>query len=532
MRAVVQQMRGRRAPWKVTTLVASLLVNDVAARADDPTVTSGACVAEMPAMTVVPGASGPVAPQTTVVYTVTVTNNDQGDCNGRSFLFLKGAAPPEVSSFVAPTRALVAPGASARFALAVTATTSAAPGVYRLPLSVLDVTSQARLDAEVEYDLAPASGCFVRPDRELLVRDLSVVEDAVRTSPGGAWTFGALMARLAPPATAPAALVEELLRTWLTDQTINGLRVAARPSMAPFLLARWPRAADGSLDLARSPLRLLAIVNRLDQRSLPGGRAAQARFVFGVLDPIGGPAPFTVILEYELPAAEPRDVFAWAHAWHRLGALPFPSDEYNAALERLTERFTDPRGPRGRFATIVRTNEAALDLIWEMRQFRLSRASGLLEPVPVTETPDSRFMEDTAPVADFVNAESAAIRAGRYMVPLVFEGAPFRGGSSLNSLGAWIAPGIVDPEARHLFSLNTCNGCHGASETGTEFLHVGPRAEGSMAGLSGFLQGIALADAVTGELRTFNDLQRRKADLEGLVCAGGGNVFEEIHRAH
>jgi hypothetical protein len=114
----------------------------------------------------------------------------------------------------------------------------------------------------------------------------------------------------------------------------------------------------------------------------------------------------------------------------------------------------------------------------------------------------------------------------------VFEGFPFQAGSSFNVLEAWRAPGIANPEARHLFSLGTCNGCHGFGETGTEFLHVSPRAPGAPSGLSGFLRGLALADPVTGEIRTFNDLQRRKLDLERLVCACAGNVGEGAHRIH
>jgi hypothetical protein len=486
---------------------------------------------------------GPFDPQTTAVFDVVVTNHDAGGCDPRRMLFIPGAAPPGFTVLVAPTGAVAGPGGSASFALAVTGTTTAAAGTYRIPFRV-DAGSGQGLAGEVTYQLAPPGACLARPDRELLINDVSVVDDPVRTVSGGptvdrragAWTFGRLMQEMAPASVPPGAFVEDFLRSWLSDQSIGGFTVAARPAMAPFLLDRWPRDAGGLLDLQRAPLRLLAIVNRMDVRSLARGDAGQGRFVFGVIDPAGRPAPFTVILEYDLPAACSGDVVAWARAWHALGSLPFPSETYNSALQALTERFTsrgsDPRRPNGSALRTARTDEAALDFVWELRQFGLSDGDGLLEPQPVDLTPDIGFQVGSPLFADFVNENEQAILADRYVVPPAFEGMPFQAGSSFNVLEAWRAPGIANPEARHLFSLGTCNGCHGMGETGTEFLHVSPRAPGAPSGLSGFLKGLAVADPVTGEIRTFNDLQRRKADLEQLVCACTGNVAEGAHRIH
>ncbi|WP_437515627.1 hypothetical protein [Sorangium sp. So ce1099] len=117
-----------------------------------------------------------------------------------------------------------------------------------------------------------------------------------------------------------------------------------------------------------------------------------------------------------------------------------------------------------------------------------------------------------------MNANEAAIIAERHTFPETFQGSPFLGGASLNNLTAWIAPGSASNEARHKFSLNTCNGCHGAAETGTAFLHVFPREPGVEASLSGFLTGTSIPDPVTGEPRAFNDLGRRNQDLRALVC--------------
>src|SRR5262249_26087593 len=183
-----------------------------------------------------------------------------------------------------PSSAIVGPGQSARFALAVTGTTGAAPGPRAIPFQVVDTTSGLALGAEASYDLAAPRGCFVRPELELVVRDVSVVEDPARTSGQGAWTFAHLAGELAPAGVPPGAFVEAFLRTWLADQTVNGLPVRARPTMQPFALDPWPRDASGLLDLTRAPVRLLAIVDRVDLRDLGAGSAGEGRFVFGLLD--------------------------------------------------------------------------------------------------------------------------------------------------------------------------------------------------------------------------------------------------------
>jgi hypothetical protein len=380
------------------------------------------------------------------------------------------------------------------------------------------------------------SGCFVRTGRELLVRDLSVVEDPTRTTftgPAadprtGAWTFGRLLEQMAPtPADAPA-MAEQMFRTWLTDQTLNGFSLPARTEMQRLVLSRWPRTASGALDLAQAPLRLLAIVNRIDLRDLAKGQAGEGRFVFGVVGD-GFPQQFTVILEYRLPASTTDDVLAWANQWHALSTLPFPSESYNAALQALTTRFAgrnaEPGRPNGSALGQLRTNEIALNSPWELRQFKLSTATGMLVPTPVELTPDGSFFEDSPRIADFVNQNEAAILVERHVVPESFQGAPFLAGSSFNDLRAWRSSGITNPEARFRFSLNTCNGCHASEETGTTFLHIDNRFPGSESTVSGFMSGITIPDPVTGTPRTLNDLGRRNADLKAVVCGGTASTL-------
>ena len=101
-------------------------------------------------------------------------------------------------------------------------------------------------------------------------------------------------------------------------------------------------------------------------------------------------------------------------------------------------------------------------------------------------------------------------------MPEAFEGERFLGGAVFNDIDFWEAPG-VESEARHKFSLNTCNGCHGA-ETGSAFLQIFPRFAGEQSQLAGFQTGITVSDPITGEPRRLTELARRRTLLESVVC--------------
>jgi hypothetical protein len=258
-------------------------------------------------------------------------------------------------------------------------------------------------------------------------------------------------------------------------------------------------------------------------RKLNQGKAGEGRFVFSVLDPSGF-SPFlpgfTLIVEYNLPATTDADVLTWANRWHDLGTHPFPSEEYNTALQAVTDLFAGanlvPGQPNGSALAQLRTNEIALSFQWELREFHLSPTTGFFQEAGDALTPDLS-LNGTPTLADFVNQNEAAILNQLHTVPATFEGQPFQAGSSINPLIFWTAPGIKNNDARQLFSLNTCNGCHGP-ETGTGFLQIAPRFPGQVSQLSGFLTGITVSDPVSGVPRTFADLQARKQDLTQLVC--------------
>jgi hypothetical protein len=386
------------------------------------------------------------------------------------------------------------------------------------PVGRYDCDGNAANGCESTYACSPTT-CTISRSAELAITALSVVEDPVRTAPGGAWSFGTLMKAMAGDQD-PSATVRQWLKTWTTPQTINGITLPARTQMLSKVLGPWESRSGGSnqpLDFSKAPFRLLAIMNRMDLRN-PGVQAGEGRFVFGVLDPQGNPLEFMVILEYALPGGSPEAIQRWAKDWHELGQLGLSHPSYNAKLQALTDRFAKAGvmtgRPFGNALNQIRTNEFVLAEPWELREFNLTETG--LRPATVKLTPEPGF-ENSSMLGDYIRANQADILAERHMVPTRIGSTPFLGASAEMPEGFfWRAPG-VNTEARHKFSLNTCSGCH-AAETGTDFTHISPRAAGHQAALSVFLRGGTVLDPWTGAPRTFNDLGRRATDLAALVC--------------
>ncbi|RZI81532.1 MAG: hypothetical protein EOP38_18985 [Rubrivivax sp.] len=414
------------------------------------------------------------------------------------------------------------------------------------------------------------SGHTTGIDQELMITHLDVVNDPARTNdPGranavphrGAWTFANLIEQMVPATPsnpqlaidAAADMVEAMFSTWkdpttnpgITPNVVNGFTLAPRDDLAngrgvrAAVLNAWPRLANNKLDLTRAPLRLLAIVNRLDQRNLEKGQAGEGRFVFGVLTSDGFELPFTLILEYKLPAVTDADVRIWARDWHALGTLPVGSPNYNDALQGLTDRFT-ARGAavgtvNGSALNQLRTNEIALNFPWELRQFELAKnadGSTRLKPAPVALTPDiAKFNNpgdaNSALLVNYINSKATDILAEKHTMPLTIGSSStnFVAGAARNNPDVWNPPlgNTAHPDLRHKFAVNTCNGCHSGPETRTSnFLHVANRGINNTAQLSKFLTGLVLADnfrdPISNAPRTFNDLGRRQTDMNKVLA--------------
>jgi hypothetical protein len=423
-----------------------------------------------------------------------------------------------------------------------------------LPARAYRTRSRQVVDARLDPSLWRAGQPFafepwgdpaaIDPMRSLLVRDTSVVEDATRTRGScaqtsmGPWSFGYLMEQMAnTPFTGVtgAQLTREWLDTWLTDQVVNGWTVHDRSLMQSLILDDWIAASGGPgqpLDLSKAPFRLLAIVNRLDlrhQAAYGGTSGGELRFVFMYMPPgcnaLG--RTFEVIFEFGLPISGCVNQQAWAQQWKSLDSMPVGSPGYNAALEAITQQVVVANAGGGKAngsaLNQIRVNEHRLDdtgdgLDWELRQFVLDPFTHKLKLAPLSQTP-GRSVDNATQLNPYVNSHEAAINADDYVVPLTYPaGVRFRAGSVVYSaLSYWYSSGIADAEARHRFSLNTCNGCHGG-DTDTDFRHVGIAPFGTPAPLSGFLTGTWAYDPVTvSPQHFFDDLERRAVDMDALL---------------
>jgi len=421
--------------------------------------------------------------------------------------------------------------------------------IARIDTKLITDAVAAKRPIDIPLDVLAGVPTTIDPSRELMITDPGVVEDSARTfdactqsgTPMSAWTFGKLVTDMANGRDA-SDMVEKWLRLWTVDQTVNTFTVPSRPPITDFLLDTWPRT-NGKLDLGRAPMRLLAIVNRIDLRNTRawnGGDAGEARFVFGVLNPANcGTLPlFTVILEYGVPKSGCNDVRAWASQWHALGSLKPGNPAFNTALQQITDTFARanaaPAKPNGSALNQIRTDELELGAPWELREFRLDAASHGFVESTVAQTPDIRFNVNPSlrTLTDYINANQTSIIDGTNVVPLKFPATgrqAFLGGAALNQPTFWNSiPPASSNDARHAFSLNTCSGCHG-QETRTFFTHVGPRESHAVAALSKFLIGdpgslrnpstVTANDPVDNSPRRYGDLLNRQAKLDAILGA-------------
>ena len=404
------------------------------------------------------------------------------------------------------------------------------------------IRSAVRSHQSIQFtpQILDGSGDGVTADPELLINDISVVEDRSRTfdpcpvsgggTPMGAWTFGELMLALSPDGTVGTAeaMLKTWLQTWQNSPQINGFTVNPRPGMGtstlPGFLSKWPLDSNGLPSLANAPMRLNAIVNRIDLGQTAGiPTAGELRFVFGATGPCpngvggGGEAPallFNVIFEYKVPNFTGcSQVQQWADKWQNLVGDP----NLNSDLEAITDSVVGPGVGASNLAA-VRTNETALacgngtcapdSQAWEERQFQL--ASGALQEIPIAQTPQGDptgtndfnavtcpLCSDPATLTLWINQnEPEILFPGLYSVPTGFNGLSFQGATAFQPVGTtwWNGSGTINgTQTRSNFSANTCNGCHGR-ETLTGFQQIVNRTVGGggsdlPAVLSAFLVG-------------------------------------------
>lgn len=398
---------------------------------------------------------------------------------------------------------------------------SVLPGLAKPPKEPLNKMNRPQVGSfgEVVYQ-------DIDIERVLMITDLKVVEHPIYTdpkSPAPYWTFKHLMTQMSGKVP-PSKFVENWLNQWLEDQTVGHGVAVARSAMNDLIIAPWRKASGGGkLDLNKAPFKLLAIVNRMDLRSVDGTEvrsAGEGRLVFGTLDSEGKPLGrgFYIIFEYNLAASNLHELNQWARKWERLQAHPIESRRYSDELSKITRSFTDRQlGPDKHSFHLnqVRTNEVALGRPWELREFKIIQDQPTLTQVPVAGTPDFEFFNNTKQGRQTLGA-----------ILQLMDGLPdsILGSSAPTPFGAPWKPANVTSDQRHQFALFTCSGCH-HTETDALFTHIAfpednnlPDSLGNQAALSGFLTGIKVKDPLDDSItRKFNDLERRQIDFAELL---------------
>lgn len=260
---------------------------------------------------------------------------------------------------------------------------------------------------------------------------------------------------------------------------------------------------------------------------------------------------FNIIFEFHVPPS--FTLPEWATAWDSLPKDNFdyencPSDGcYVPLLEStITDNVvratscTDSNGHPNTCLFHIRTNEFELrdenlqnGNFWEQREFYIQTYGppNIIAEKDVAQTPDGSFNtagqlnsgnqpqcqgnftvgnpphppvcnpSNPAVLATYISAFGSEIveTQGTLKVPDDYpSGQPFLGGSAFNgfnnvglSNGFWNATGISGNEAaaRRFFSMNTCQGCHGAETHTQEFQQVMNRKAGNPSFLSPFLLG-------------------------------------------
>jgi hypothetical protein len=294
-------------------------------------------------------------------------------------------------------------------------------------------------------------------EKELLIRDVRVVEDPTRTTGTGVWTFGHLIAELAGPRD-PKALAREWLETWESSPILDGQRVSGNAGKVDDLLIGPWNANQFALD--KAPFRLSAIILRPDTPVGP-----ELRFVFSGMTPAPAFAPMPMNVAFEYAVTE-----AFERRWYdTLHPLTIGTPAFSDALALLTEEaIHDATKLNGSSLRQLRTNDVAIDTPWDLREFRLTAtAGGTLARARLARQPRIE-LDGSTRLASGVTPDMETYMA-------VVPSADF----------AWKVPGAT-PAQRFGFAIGTCAGCH-SKETGTQFVQIKPREQGKPAQLSSFL---------------------------------------------
>jgi hypothetical protein len=394
----------------------------------------------------------------------------------------------------------------------------------------------------------------VEPLRSVEIVHPNIVDDQRASNFfDGAWSFRRAIENMAASSTAADtdALLRSIFEPFTADQFVNGEFLEQRGGVQGVLFNQFqiPNTSPRQFDLSKAPFRLLAIANRLDLRSATQG--GEGRLVFGVTssDANGvfqGFFSMTLIMEFALPLKAPLDTPAkWAAKWHELDSIdPATSPvSFSAKLQEITDAFTVRNAfvgrPNGSAINQIRTNEIALGVPWQLREFNMTPA-GLMAPATTKASPNHTLLNDSQTLRDFIN-QNPVLNATNdtsffsLQMPTTFGGLLFAGGKAdqagfTNSRWELSSTETQDTSvAVDNFGLLTCNGCHNENKKSGDisFYNVMPttstqnRITGVNDGTGKLSDFMLLGDPAKGGRRPA-ELTRRAQDMGTLLCPPSG----------
>ena len=123
-------------------------------------------------------------------------------------------------------------------------------------------------------------------------------------------------------------------------------------------------------------------------------------------------------------------------------------------------------GVNGNALSQIRTNESALNWVWQLREFALD-PTGHLALRPAFNTPD-QSLNGTDTLQAYITANADLIKQSKNVLP-----DSMRTGAADALQFTWSFTGVDDATQR-AFAQTTCNGCHSNQQVVDSAFHISP----------------------------------------------------------
>jgi len=296
----------------------------------------------------------------------------------------------------------------------------------------------------------------LNPERSLLVRDAAIIDDPT-------FSLQSVLTQLAPPGQVDAFVNSLVSQVGSSKVVSSGAATKARMGFSKF-----NQDLGSTSGLAARFSKLMAttaLINRLDLAS--AGNCGEARISFAMTSAYtNGNQRMTLIVELKVPD-DGNGCKLVAQRWAELSLID-DAAQRKAKLIALYGELLTPAN-LGQLRTNEFVNLTGGEA-WELREFHIRAADGLLDLAPVAQTVDPSQASTTA-LLGWVAANAASLKAGTAIIP-----AQFLAGASTENGARLTLDKLTTDRTELEKSVNSlaCAGCH-LTETKSPFVHIGER---------------------------------------------------------